>query len=438
MSKNLLRTALFGLMVALAMIGCKKEESTVSSFEIKGSKSYFFEPDETIKVYYSQKRIAKIDVSSIPEGWDYSVQSGYIAIHAPAHQGEQSGTIEIKAISMADAIIKRTIEVSIVEAYDLSAKGRANCYITPSSGRFVIDGSMVDGIGAIEFSEAKLLWSAPADVVSSVQSRDGKISFSTSGEGNAVVAATDSKGNILWSWHIWVADFDAETSAQPYADGSLVMSRNLGAWADSNDTEQTSWGSCGTYYQWGRKDPFVGSKAYNSTVNQSMYNADGGWVGITTRATSASIGTISFAIQNPTTFICGTEKTAYDWLFAERDNALWSSTTKSAYDPCPAGWRVSPSATLNFATEQTVDGYLRGWEFDINLDTYALYTAAGRRSFIDGAFTNVDATGYLPVGFYWSADTEGSSAKAMEFSPTEIGTSAIYRANACPVRCIKE
>ena len=438
MYKNLLRTALFSLLVSLVMIGCKKEESTVSTFMINGSKNYYFEPDETIKVYYTQKRIASIDITSIPEGWDYSVQSGYIAIHAPANGGELKGTIEIKATSIADAVIKRTIEVAIVHATNLSEEGLANCYIAPSSGRFAIDGTMVNGVGAIEFASAKLLWSAPADAVNAVQYRDGKISFSTQEEGNAVIAAVDSKGKILWSWHIWVADFDAEATAQTYADGSVVMSRNLGAWAESNDTEQISWGSCGVYYQWGRKDPFVGSKAYNSTVNQSMYNADGAWVGITTRTTSSSVGTVAYTIQNPTTFICGTENTSYDWLYAERNDNLWSATSKTAYDPCPAGWRVASSQTLDFDSTKTVDSYLRGWELNVGNEAYSVYTAAGRRSFVDGAFTNVDETGYLPVGFYWSADASGSSAEALEFSPTTIGLNTIYRANACTIRCVKE
>lgn len=435
MSRKLFRAALLCLFVALATVGCRKEESTLATFLINGSQSYYFEPDETIKVYFTQKRIAKVEIDKIPTGWDYSVQANYIAIHAPAIGGAQSGTIEIKGISVADIVTKREITVSIVKATDLSAEGTANCYIAPSSGRFAIDGTHNS---QFNFTSAKLLWAAPAEVVNSVQYRNGKISFSTAGEGNAVIAAYDAKGTILWSWHIWATDFDAEATAQTFADGSVVMSRNLGATAEATDDDQTAWASCGTYYQWGRKDPFVGSKAYNSTVNQSMYDANDAWVGIKTRNTTASIGTTIFATQNPTTFICGVKSTDYDWYYSARKDELWSATTKTANDPCPAGWRVGSAATFNFAQNQLTGDYMRGWEVALGESNTTLFVAAGRRSFVDGAFTNVDETGYLPVGFYWSADTDGATAKALEFSPTEIGQSSIYRANACPVRCVKE
>lgn len=436
MYRKLFRTALVCLCVALATISCRKEESTLSTFLINGSKSYYFEPDETIKVYYTQKRIARVEVVSQPEGWDISVQNGYLAVHAPQSGGAQSGTIEVKGTSVADIVTKRTFDVTIATATDLSEEGTANCYIAPSEGRYAFDGTRI-GDNTFDFATAKLLWAAPADVVNSIQTRDGHISFSTKGEGNAVIAIYNNKGAILWSWHIWAADFDAEATAQTFADGTIVMSRNLGATAEATDDDQTAWASCGTYYQWGRKDPFVGSKNYLSTVNQSMYNAEGAWVGIKTRATTSSIGTTAYATQNPTIFICGTEGNDYDWYYGS-NNELWSATAKTINDPCPAGWRVGAATTFDIKQDQLVGDYQRGWEVAIDASTNTLFAAAGRRSFVDGAFTNVDKTGYLPVGFYWSATTEGDTAIALEFSPTEIGTKAIYRANACPVRCVKE
>lgn len=435
--RKLLRITAILVLTAITAIGCRKEESIVSSFVINGSKNYYFEYDQTIKVEFSSKRIATVEVISKPEGWDYSVQTGYIAIHAPASGGETSGTFEIKATSTAGAAYTKKVEVAIVYATDLSTAGKANCYISPTSGRYSFDGTSVEGMnGTLTPSGAKLVWCAPADIVSSVQLLNGNISFSTSGEGNALIAATDSKGQIIWSWHIWASDYDPAATAQTSSDGNILMSRNLGAWAESNDTEKSAWGSCGTYYQWGRKDPFVGGKAYMQTVDQSMYNASGAWVGVSARATSQSVGTISYATQNPTTIIYGTEKSGYDWL-AKHDNTLWSATTKTAYDPCPAGWRVATASAIDFDSSQLVGEYLRGWEIALNESENALFIAAGRRSFVDGDLTNVDVTGYLPVGFYWSAESNGDKATALEFSPTAIGQSAIYRANACPVRCIK-
>ena len=190
----------------------------------------------------------------------------------------------------------------------------------------------------------------------------------------------------------------------------------------------------GLYYQWGRKDPFVGGKYYMSTVDQNMYNADGKWVGITYLQTAKSRGTIAYTIENPLTYLYGTESTNYDWMFAERSNSLWGGATKSMYDPCPAGWRVAAASAFENAKMDAVEGdYLRGWEVGENY-----LVAAGRRSFADGQLTNVDATGYLPVGFIWTADTNEGKATAVEFTPTSLGLGAAYRANACPVRCCKE
>ena len=28
--------------------------------------------------------------------------------------------------------------------------------------------------------------------------------------GNAVIAATDADGNTLWSWHLWITDYDPD------------------------------------------------------------------------------------------------------------------------------------------------------------------------------------------------------------------------------------
>ena len=52
--------------------------------------------------------------------------------------------------------------------------------------------------------------------------------------GNAVIAATDADGNTLWSWHLWITDYDPDASAYttPAASSGTTwtfMDRNLGA-----------------------------------------------------------------------------------------------------------------------------------------------------------------------------------------------------------------
>jgi hypothetical protein len=58
---------------------------------------------------------------------------------------------------------------------------------------------------------------------------------------------------------------------------------------------------------------------------------------------SRSTGTISYTVQNPTTFIvCDWDKDHCDWHYSPETSAAverWSPE-KTIYDPCPAGWIV--------------------------------------------------------------------------------------------------
>lgn len=93
----------------------------------------------------------------------------------------------------------------------------------------------------------------PGEMIANLRYEDGKIVFSASAhKGNAVIAARDEAGTILWSWHIWMTDKPAE---QVYNNGAgTMMDRNLGATSATPDDP----GSFGLMYQWGKKDPFCG------------------------------------------------------------------------------------------------------------------------------------------------------------------------------------
>ncbi|MBR5454753.1 MAG: hypothetical protein IKV60_03060, partial [Rikenellaceae bacterium] len=338
MLKNILKTTITLLAVAIAMIGCADDELVITSFSLEGSENVYFEPGQTIKISYKKQRISKIEITESPEGWTVTNRNTYLEVTAPNVLRTDAEVIEVKGTSPEGTSNSDKITVQVLYAESLSEAGIANCYIAPTEGRFSFDGTAIAGNNQkIEFAKAELLWCAPKKAVHSVQTLNGNISFSTSGtDGNAVIAVRDSKDKILWSWHIWVADYNPAESA---IEG--MMSRNIGASADVADSDEEAWMASGLYYQWGRKDPFVGGKYYMSTVDQNMYNADGKWVGITYLQTAKSRGTIAYTIENPLTYLYGTESTNYDWMFAERSNNLWGGATKSMYDPCPAGWRVA-------------------------------------------------------------------------------------------------
>lgn len=97
-----------------------------------------------------------------------------------------------------------------------------------------------------------------------------------------------------------------------------MMDRNLGAISVEPGTVE----SFGFFYQWGRKDPFV-IPGYMTT-----YPAEA----ITYEYYDSSNDTIENAVLHPTVVY---DDSQWDWR-----SDLWD-VSKTIYDPCPVGWRVS-------------------------------------------------------------------------------------------------
>ena len=222
-------------------------------------------------------------------------------------------------------------------ATDLAATGSANSYIVSASGDYkfpTVKGNSTTSVGAV--ASVRILWESvgtsvapsPKELISATGYKDGYAYIevpSAYKEGNAVVAAYDSSNKILWSWHIWLAnDNIAEIT---YAnEAGVMMDRNLGALsADVNSAL-----ALGLFYQWGRKDPFLGS----SSISQPVYAAATRRLKVTVHTEETS--NVAFAVANPYKFVLGNANG--DWL-ASKDNSLWAES-KTIYDPCPAGWKV--------------------------------------------------------------------------------------------------
>ena len=83
--------------------------------------------------------------------------------------------------------------------------------------------------------------------------------------GNALIAATDDEGNILWSWHIWVPRTAITTDSYGDIWGSPAMSRDLGALIDVVKGEEASSEAYGLSYQWGNKNPYPAPSAFKAS-----------------------------------------------------------------------------------------------------------------------------------------------------------------------------
>ncbi len=219
-------------------------------------------------------------------------------------------------------------------------------------------------------------------------------------QANAILAVRDEQGQIMWSWHIWVTErsLDVIHWLQDGLGGSAtygMMQCNLG-WVDGkmvyyNDRElkfkftQTMSGSIkemtvkqagaefdykdvgSTYYQWGRKDPIVALRNWDTYrfEDYRLHETSDPKYAYNKASGNVSIGT---TIQNPNIFYLMNGDT--DWLDGTIsslwDNSIGNSSikptsVKTIYDPSPRGYKVPvPRAFSVFVKgdSQILNGYL--------------------------------------------------------------------------------
>ena len=339
------------------------------------------------------------------------------------------------------------------EATDLSSEETANCYVISQSGLYKFkaaygnSGSAIPGVAS-----AQIVWESFGTsvvpeffaLVEGVCYKDGYVVLKTPSEfveGNALVAVMDVDGNILWSWHIWLTD--APAAQVYYNDAGTMMDRNLGA----TSATPGDIGAHGLFYQWGRKDPFLGSSSNTSGVKAKST--------ITWPAAEKSdsyIGSMEYAVSHPTTYIQGTEQN-YDWYFTDCDKVdltRWPSgdVDKSVYDPCPAGWRLPEGGSdgvwckalgITSSKLYTMDSVNKGMQMGgiLGDDENIWYPAAGNLDHAKGSFLRVGTAGVC-----WTVTNyKAESFQAMcgfwnngRFYAYDYGA----RARAFSVRCIKE
>lgn len=164
--------------------------------------------------------------------------------------------------------------------------------------------------------------------------------------GNAVIGIRKADANFnpigeyLWSWHIWISDFDGGLDDYSGTNGFKLMDRNLGA----KSKEKGDVGALGLLYQWGRKDPFIGASKIFFEEEEEMTYAPTTHTWPTPVPYSVG-GTVPYAVMHPTTFITSEDGSTFnphksDWLIADV-GTLWTNGTKTIYDPCPKGFKVA-------------------------------------------------------------------------------------------------
>lgn len=310
--------------------------------------------------------------------------------------------------------------------------------------------------------------------------------------GNGLIAALDKNGDILWSWHIWVSDYNPDPTGdqtvlkpenkrkQKYegnnADAQYpMMDRNIGAQKGFIElpTKQIEMSKAnGLQYQRGRKDPFLTSYSQEpiesvsivDEINppkglQNMYAPDG-ITYISRKGEKNAASSYENAYKTPYTLYASD----FYWNSAQQ-KATWNSSTKDVHDPCPAGWRVpvaknyqalfngtwySGQATVliprgvssgdknSYLKEGANNGYLISYDNNGNKSYFRL-TGYGPDA---TRFTYIGTQGTLQVCEYGDAFVFGSKSVANNgiiFNVTKSNTSNYWVGrDSHSIRCIQE
>ncbi len=393
---------------------------------------------------------------------------GTVSITAPAYI--LSPEVFTVTVTVNDAENSRTVtlaqNVSAVMVENFVEKSvAANSYIAASGAFVKFPANYGVSAEAVPYASLSLLWQDCAGLVTALVSapETGSVyaMLAEGLSGNAVIAAKDADGTVLWSWHLWVCDYDPAAKTMTYTETEsgksyTFMDRYLGA----TSSEAGSDCSHGNFYQWGRKDPFPGSTC-EGTI-KSAYDAEGNVILLDIEP-CAEENNIPKSIANPSLWFSGVSGGNWGWISntrtfpaTEEVQDIWGgvSGVKSIYDPCPEGWMVPEINAWKFYADANVvktkvytdtadpdspankDLLGRSVEFDGN--TF-FFPAQGEVQH-GGAYGNGIGTTW-PCAKAWSStsDPENCRAYATSVSPSSTnykgGLSFGY---GLPVRCVKQ
>lgn len=328
--------------------------------------------------------------------------------------------------------------IPVAGAVDLGIEETANCYLVNGPGTYAfkaVKGNSTEPLASI--GSVEVLWESwgttedvtPNSVVAQVDFEKDMIYFRVAEDyhsGNAVVAARNDMGAIIWSWHIWAPK-------TPVTEGLYNLSRrmshdrNLGALVAASSAGASP-ESAGLFYQWGRKDPFVGvgdfSTGEPASVAGEVMTLFGGQM------------TTAKSIKNPTAFANILDE---HWNPSTADE-YWAQT-KTKYDPCPPGYKVPYRSEYLPFTDSPLS--LAGWMYDEDNNVLAVGNPA----------TTYPLGGYITTeGVYnqygegtrvWSSRSHSTASNAYNFRIFESngepswGNGGKPKSNAFAVRCVR-
>lgn len=325
---------------------------------------------------------------------------------------------------------------------------------------------------------AHLLWESQLGLISDVELKFGYVRFkfpNSSARGNAVIAVYDEKGNVLWSWHIWITDRPAEQSFSTGEHSIVFLDRNLGATKATCSNANDALATYGLYYQWGRKDPSMGPPSYNYSpinLNTAPYYDFSSDEKSAAEVTQFAQPTLRNGVEHPMFLILPTTQPLsyiFNWTH-QRYDFLWGydtatgMTSKTIYDPCPYGYRV-PSSELGalfsvgsgsagtYGYTRTVEGKqfffpyagFKGVDVGLNSLICSWKYVGGKGDYQSSMYcTDADAVNNGGINQYMHRSRVYISNES-EWTETNVGTYTgnmhidfANRRTAASVRCVKD
>jgi hypothetical protein len=316
---------------------------------------------------------------------------------------------------------------------------------------YSVDVRLVSGAKPAEdITSAAVLWESSLGLITRCsydpQTNKLYVNKAKNAKGNAVVKLMDKDGKVRWSYHFWMTDAGAAVP-EVTIGGHTFLDRNIGAIANTAPVDGET-DAAGTYYQWGRKDPFPSPEDFKTGANGQISDVyPSGAVVFKTAQDGVSPET---AIQNPATYYWGnSNKNAQDWSNTSFDG-YWSTSSKTDFDPCPYGYVVPDKSQIE-ALIGAYSGTSAAYGYMLNCDGgITNYICSGgwiRRKL--STTSECAHTGQHP--HYWStttaAGTETSADAKTESEKMYQGAYATDKINnillfprrwGANVRCVKE
>lgn len=335
-----------------------------------------------------------------------------------------------------------------------------------------------------------LVWQDGEDLVTDVRlSSDGHfLEFDVDGasirQGNAIVAVRDASNNIMWSWHIWVTDYELGTDLKSITNSAgnafTILPVNLG-WCDRGPMVYagrvvhvrfnqaivpgqavpanailriTQKGHSvpnvghNPFFQHGRKDPMLPAApgdvpSVSGLIGKDIthYTIDDNY-----RFRYEGVGVnIATAIKNPHKFYNDETKNNWnDWCSVKYSN-LWNMKNtllyntgslyfedpveKTVYDPSPVGYSLPPAAAFNGLTP------VSGSSFDSGRHFYCGENQTGETVFFPASGERLGSSGsamYMEFGTSYASWAHVKGSKML--SPFSTNMYTAFRSSGLSLR----